>query len=265
MSRHGIKVSEEEVTKKILGAFGEERKSDESNTDSQFCLDLIQILALLLIPLLLKAKQSLEDGPQPQASSSMQKEPATCFSQVRYHCRKGDNRWPDSDIIESVLGMMLHDATGDPTTPRLLTKDLIRQLLCFYGEVEASDNEQLLDAMASAATHDNAGATDIEGAILLDQHSFACALTHDVRRYDINSENRVTTNFSDVFPEERGHYVETVRTFPCIDYTADTFRSKVIKCIPCQLSCHLFCFLILLFSFLVSIRAMLLYFGFRGY
>ena len=90
-----------------------------------------------------------------------------------------------------------------------------------------------MDAMTLAATPDDTSA-DIEGGepILLDQHSFAYALTHDVQRYNIDFENRVTTNFQDVFLEEQkedlkeGHSVTTVRTLPCIDYTADTFRSK---------------------------------------
>jgi hypothetical protein len=224
MSRHGIKVTEEEVAEKIIGTFGECTPGNERKPNAN-CLDLIQILALLFIPLLLKAKQSLDQAQQ--ETNTVRREPATCFIAVQHHSQKGDNRWPDADIIQIVLRMMLHDATGDPT-PRPLTKELIRHLLLFYGEVEASDNEQLLDAMALAATPDKSA--DIEGEpILLDQHRLAYALTHDVQRYDIDFENRVTTNFHDVFPTgelKEGHFVKTVRTLPCIDYTADTYRSK---------------------------------------
>jgi len=217
MSRHGIEVTEEEVLDKIIGTFG------QRTVDSRSDIDLIQLLALLLIPLLLKAKQSLDQAQQ--ASSTIRRQSGTCL-----HRQKGDSRWPDADIIESVLRMMLHDATGDATL-RPLTKELIRQILRFYGEGEASNNEQLLDEMVLAVTPDSI--TDIEGEpILLDQHSFAHGLTHDVQHYNIDFENSMTTNFHDVFSDEQkgdvkeGNSVKTVRTLSCIDYTADTFRSK---------------------------------------
>mmetsp|Transcript_3787 Transcript_3787/g.6451 ORF Transcript_3787/g.6451 Transcript_3787/m.6451 type:complete len:895 (-) Transcript_3787:79-2763(-) len=217
MSRHGIEVTEEEVLDKIIGTFG------QRTVDSRSDIDLIQLLALLLIPLLLKAKQSLDQAQQ--ASNTIRRQSGTCL-----HRQKGDSRWPDADIIESVLRMMLHDATGDATL-RPLTKELIRQILRFYGEGEASNNEQLLDEMVLAVTPDSI--TDIEGEpILLDQHSFAHGLTHDVQHYNIDFENSMTTNFHDVFSDEQkgdvkeGNSVKTVRTLSCIDYTADTFRSK---------------------------------------
>ena len=244
MSRHGIKVTGEEIEEKIIGTFGQctgvDRMQEDyrngtlatqSNMDRQFgtlhrdrgCLDLIQILALLLIPLLLKAKESLAQAQQ--ESNTIRRESGTCL-----HSQKGDTRWPDGDIVDNVLRMMLHDATGDSTL-QPLTKELVRQILRFYGEVEASNNEQLLDAMLLAATPE--ATADIEGEpILLDQYSFAHALTHDVQHYNVGFENRLTTNFQDVFSGEddedikKGNSVKTVRTFSSIDYTADTFRSK---------------------------------------
>src|SRR5210317_1885514 len=91
MSRHGIKVSELEVIQKILCTFGDsvvdeqieeddddglQRSNDERNEEDALqrtnkerdeslqsgCIDLIQILAMLLIPTLLKAKQSLKEN-----------------------------------------------------------------------------------------------------------------------------------------------------------------------------------------------------------
>ena len=227
MSRHGIQVTEEQVEEKIIGTFGQWTGATKSNTDRQSdtstrgCLDLTQILGLLLIPLLLKAKQNL-DQAQPE-SNTIRRELGTCL-----HSQKGDSRWPDADIVENVLRMMMHDATGDATL-QPLTKELIRQILLFYGEAEASNNEQLLEAMLLAATPE--ASTDIEGEpILLDQHSFAHGLTHDVQDYSIDFENRMTTNFQDVFLGKEAlkqrNSVKTVRTFASIDYTADTFRSK---------------------------------------
>ena len=128
------------------------------------------------------------------------------------------------------------DATGD-SAPRPLTKDLIQQLLCFYGEVETSQNVELVADMALAASSDTTGCADNEGEpILFDQNTFIDALTKDLDRYDIDYENRVdSTHFDDVFQDELngdlkdGHSVKTVRTMRCIDYTADTFRSKVMN------------------------------------
>jgi hypothetical protein len=255
MSRYGIKVTEEEVRESILGTFGqcpgsggESIKLEESNgVDSDracceivdHCLDLTEILSLLLVPLLLKAEQSLAQQPLAQQL-------------------KGNERWPDGDLIEKVLSMMLHDATGD-LNPRPLTKDLIRQILRFYGEGELADDDNLLDEMLRAANGNDSNNVDCEGEpILLDQYSFARALTHDVQRYNIDFENRITTNYFDVFEtfystkeqEKEKKYlpqlsnlmmktedidnhkddirpVQRVFTWASIDYSADTFRSKV--------------------------------------
>ena len=122
-------------------------------------------------------------------------------------------------------------------SPRPLTKELIQQLLCFYGEVEASQNEELVADMALAASSDTTGCADNEGEpILFDRNTFIDALTKDLDRYDIDYENRVdSTHFDDVFQDELngdlkdGHSVKTVRTLRSIDYTADTFRSKVMN------------------------------------
>ena len=253
MSRHGIKVTELEVIQKILRTFGdsvvdeqiqedEEDELQRSNRErdellQSGCIDLIQILAMLLIPTLLKAKQSLvektsSNQQSSQASNSIRgKSTTSCFEE-----QKDDKRWPDSDIIQRVLRMMLHDATGD-SAPRPLTKDLIQQLLCFYGEVEALQNDELVAAMALAASPDTTGCADNEGEpILFDQNTFIDALTKDLDRYDVDYENRVnSTHFDDVFQDElngdlkEGQSVKTVRTLRCIDYTADTFRSKVMN------------------------------------
>mmetsp|Transcript_13239 Transcript_13239/g.19834 ORF Transcript_13239/g.19834 Transcript_13239/m.19834 type:complete len:119 (+) Transcript_13239:61-417(+) len=58
MSRHGIEITEEEVLDKIISTFG------QRTVDSRSDIDLIQLLALLFIPLLLKAKQSLDQAQQ---------------------------------------------------------------------------------------------------------------------------------------------------------------------------------------------------------
>ncbi|KAL7553368.1 hypothetical protein ACHAWF_016652 [Thalassiosira exigua] len=307
-SRYGIKATVEEVRERILSAFGQCARSREASirpdqNDVTICenivpdndemtvsdggcikneegrLDLTQILALLLVPLLLKAERSLVQEKQKQFE--LHSAPPTLVSDrengeekmtaghpedtlrnISLHesppcfAMKGDKRPPDADLIDNVLRMMMHDATGDPN-PRPLTKDLVRQLLCFYGEEEIAEDERLLDEMMMAATSSIPPGTtpDVEEPALFDQHAFVRALTHDVQQYNVDNENHLTTNYYDVFQtcystKERGKKnlldrlinpmktleaggegtdirpVRRVFTFPSIDYTADTFRSK---------------------------------------
>jgi hypothetical protein len=119
------------------------------------------------------------------------------------------------------------------------------------------DDDDLINDMILAAS---GGKEDA----VLDHVAFARALSGDVQQYDINSETEVTTNYFDVFrtfystkskkkgrfslrsnpnptelfrdEEESGHTMpngENVReverefTAASIDYTADTYRSKM--------------------------------------
>lgn len=281
MSRYGIKVTEDEVRDSILGAFGEcsgrraNLSSDSPNgggSDAENgacnrddagcansngkddCLDLTQVLALLLVPLLMKAEQSLVELQQRNANAQTpSRNRIVAF--VNGDHRAGDDRWPETDLIDSVFRTMMHDATGDPS-PRPLSRDLVRQVLNFYGEEECADDDRLVREMVAAANDrvEN-GSEDVDGEpILFDEHSFARALTHDVKRhYDIDFENRMTTNYWDALHtlrqeknemclscfassaskdeiEEQDVNIRSVKrsfTFAAIDYTADTFRSKV--------------------------------------
>ena len=131
------------------------------------------------------------------------------------------------------------------------------QILAAAETLELADDDNLLDEMLSAANGNDSKNIDCEGEpILLDEHAFARALTNDVQRYNIDFENRITTNYYDVFQthystkeeekkkkylphlsnimmktEDIGNHkenpVKRVFTWASIDYTADTFRSKV--------------------------------------
>ena len=320
MSRYGIQVTEEQVKTTILKDFGqsESHRKDETkanasarvsvfDADDDYStgnissqqnninrpaehLDLTQVLALLLIPTLLKAKVKLEEGRanekngakpalnnahtltgqtpdaandrtnnMPTIQISQQQPKTTHFRDDKQNpnesnpqnykpkrwtinqCEKGGAHHPDSDLIENVLEMMLHDATGT-ITPQPLTKELLRKLLMFYGEPDMADDDALLDEMIAVATE--GAAEDVEGnPVMLDKYTFARALTNDVGLYKIENEESVTTNYQDVFQtstpiepkkshtkdglcEEEVQPVKTVFTYQSIDYTADTFRSK---------------------------------------
>ena len=329
ISRYGIQVTEDQVKETILKDFGQyprsghrtreytrkvtkEYDADEDNHFSERSLgqsvnkpteqldvinkpmehlDLTQMLALLLIPTLLKAKvkmegcqtnnelnkdssysdvenshvviDSIEQSPEEETSSSEKfpeesEQIGTAMKPAQFHdetksdieptslntkqkrwtinqSEKGDAHNPDSDLIESALEMMLHDATGS-IQPQRLTKELIRQLLLFYGETDMAYDDILLEEMMDAASKNDQD--DVErNPMILDKHTFARALTNDVGLYNLENENSVTTNYDDVFKssqtvDEKSQKdddiqpIKTVWTFPSIDYTADTFRSK---------------------------------------
>jgi hypothetical protein len=306
MSRYGIQVTEEEVKDTILMDFGQcSRQKDGQLTDAhdgagqetESCeepshnapmehLDLTQVVALLLIPSLLKARARIEELDQTKVNGDTdgtgtdefrnERNSENGLSQLSYHTaisdlelleessnvhfakkaissrwailqrERGDKHTPDADLIENVLQMMIHDATGN-SQPQPLTKELLRQLLNFYGETDIAEDDSLLEEMILTATNNTDGAPrDVErDPIILDKHTFARALTDDVGIYSTDNENNTTTNYYDVFKtfspngrkEKTPNSIEadvdgdirpvpSVFTFPSIDYTADTFRSK---------------------------------------
>lgn len=145
-------------------------------------------------------------------------------------------------IIIDTIAMILTDVTGDDT-PKPMTKDLLRKIFIFYKEHDVAENDELLEEMISVASDlekmkgdgdEEVGAGDKPP--LLDAFTFAHCLTDDVRTYDVKSEGRLSTNFSDVFcssdkddqqeEEDEVLKVKTAWTAPSIDYAVDTFRSK---------------------------------------
>ena len=114
----------------------------------------------------------------------------------------------------------------------------MRKIFTFYQEFDVADNDELLDEMISVASEmKNDGDEEGNGVPMFDKFTFAHCLTDDVRLYDISSESRLSTSFSDVFDEKRkdgqasisesdAPRVKTVWTAPSLDYTVDMFRSK---------------------------------------
>jgi len=232
--------------------------SSEQGNKDKGSMDLSQVLALLLIPLLLKAEKSLLEQKEEDTHHSIL---PPSFNNVRKHTERGDKHWPDADLIDNTLRMMLCNATGDQN-PQPLTKELLRQLLRYYfTDGELADDENLLDEMLSIAKGNSIENGRDDEEIIFDQYKFVRALTHDAQRYNIDNENSQNTNYVDVFKtyystkteektcaclnfinpmrtvnndtdheEENISPVRRVYTCPSIDYTADTFRSKVCLC-----------------------------------
>mmetsp|Transcript_21580 Transcript_21580/g.38070 ORF Transcript_21580/g.38070 Transcript_21580/m.38070 type:complete len:1026 (-) Transcript_21580:193-3270(-) len=251
MSRYGIKVTEDEVTETIAKGFGGGGLSEDDGDT----IDLTEIVSILLIPTLLKAEMSLHrnhlereaitsknsTGERPSIHNDKSGNDVWASLSGRPRALVGEERWPDYDLIGFVLNMILADVTGDDE-PKPMTVDLLKKIFVFYGEHDVAENENLLKEMISVASCMK-NADEEEGADAdptLNQFTFAHCLTDDVRRYDVKSENSLSTNFSDVFEQdgEQDHSltvttgesdsrkVKTVWTAPAVDYAVDTFRSR---------------------------------------
>ena len=203
---------------KILRGMG---GGDETQDDK---MDLMEMVAILLIPTLLKCAN---DGDLPDGVIK-----------------------PSSNLIRNVLEILLHDTTNS-RNPKKLNRELISRIFLSYGEVELAENYSLVNEMLEVATTP-------EG--MMDEEAFTKALTSDVQLYDIENESRLTTNFEDVFgaqptkgnlsheqpaevdAEVGGSNRETEQnkapttlstlnrrsTFSAIDTTAGTYRSKML-------------------------------------
>jgi len=183
------------------------------------CLDLMEIVAILLIPTLLKA-------------ASRDSIPENLIQ-------------PNKDLIQSIWKIIVHDTTGH-IQPEPLTTKLIKRILFFYGESDLACNEDLLDEMLlSILTNDGQNFT---------VESFTEALTHDIGLYDIRNETSRTTTYDDVFltknhrdewqpeDEESTDFAKAVRraknnlsvglerryTAAPIDFVANSYRSKAL-------------------------------------
>lgn len=152
LSRYGIDVTVEDVRKNVIRGLG---GGDEEQDD---CIDLCEMVCMLLIPTLLKAcsNQDLE---------------AMGVVQTR------------EGLVNYVLSMILHDTTGSHA-PKKLDKELIQKILIAYGEADLASNEALMEEMLAAAQTD-------EGTLNLE--AFSKGLTFDVQLYDIANETRVST------------------------------------------------------------------------
>lgn len=201
MSRYGIKVTEDQVRNTILEGMGGGSTQDD-------VLDLMEVVAMLLIPIFLKAarKDYLCEDESLDDQSVLQESRRTAAKSLR-------TRWEAQDdgiiptppgMIDFVLKMILHDVTGD-RKPKRLTKDLIQRILISHGENALAGNEELVNEMYDAATSwdarpkEGVTAGDEEAVVILDAETFATALTQDIQMYDIRNETRLTTNFADVY------------------------------------------------------------------
>jgi hypothetical protein len=208
MSRHGIKVTEQEVSETIMLGLGGSDYGDEP-------IDMVELVAILMIPTLLKSSRENDEAGLPEKLVK-----------------------PPPGLINRVLTMILEDVTGD-STPKKLDEDLLRRIFEAYGEYDLAEDVELHKKMLSDLQ------TSEKGEVMLDLSTFVSALTRDVQLYDILSELRCTTHVSDVLVVNENNVnevldakdtespavespsdLEKVFTAPAIDSTAGTTRSK---------------------------------------
>mmetsp|Transcript_10121 Transcript_10121/g.14728 ORF Transcript_10121/g.14728 Transcript_10121/m.14728 type:complete len:1032 (-) Transcript_10121:116-3211(-) len=235
LSRYGINVTEDEIRKSIFYDLA----GGDSDDD---CIDLTEVVAMLVIPYLVRVAVINENGNEPvdvcsSLVSKFEKEAFIALEELR--------KDTDESIIEDVLGIILSDVTGS-SDPKPLTKELLREIFKEYEEDDLIDDDELLDEMIEIASGGDKNA-------VLDAAAFTRGLTSDIKLYNPLNETKFTTHYEDVFgmvtlqnvPEEEeadgiedqkvevGEKAEEARlvpriyTFPQIDFLADTFRDKL--------------------------------------
>jgi len=229
-SRFGIDVTLEEFRSTILqeGLGGSDGEGE--------VLDLMEVTAILLIPILLKAA-ALEQG------NSL---PDTIVP-------------PPDSLLPTVLRIILHDVTGNSNMEQELSSDFIKRMLRLYGEAEMAEDDNLVQEMIEAAEYSD-----------FDVLALANALTKDVELYDVANEARVSTSIEDVFekhivvseqtkeedvpvddkmiadglvqkpPPREANTLTHIYTAPAIDLQAGTYRSKGTIYLPNLLPPRLF-------------------------
>jgi hypothetical protein len=215
-SRYGVLVDEEEVKGTIIAGLG------GGNHDNEI-IDLMEIVAIQLIPTILKAallavsplKETLSDT----RVVTMDTASLLPDSLVR----------PEPDLLKRVLTMILEDVTGD-ATPKKLDKELLTKIFRAYGEMHLAEDEVLQEQMIAAACPSSQA--DGEGPFL-DLATFARVLTHDIEEYDLKNEMRCTTNFDDVLLTQAAKDFGSARRFDASrELTLDDVKDKKEKSSP---------------------------------
>mmetsp|Transcript_7578 Transcript_7578/g.10107 ORF Transcript_7578/g.10107 Transcript_7578/m.10107 type:complete len:1103 (-) Transcript_7578:474-3782(-) len=244
ISRHGLKISREQVRETILEGFG------GGNSEGE-CLDICEIVAALFIPTLRKIVDAaeLEDGKQ-----SGKKKGKKPFDGVGNNQDEVGSLKITYDlarnILEDTLRNILFRATGSARA-QPLTPELIRKIFAAFDEMDLVQDDDLVSEMIKTAK----GKREI-GEVFLDVETLACALTFDIMRYDPLLENRATTHFLDAIGggevnlrvpgrnspagDKKGLKAksgitgriprgEVTREFtiPWLDFAAETFRSRI--------------------------------------
>lgn len=228
-SRFGIVVTLEQVRSTILHGFA---GGDEGTLDATEVIDMMELTAIILIPLLLKMSivegdgKTLPEGVLP----------------------------PPDNLLKDVIEMIVHDsgAFAFPTKDGdvLVTVELIKNIFFIYGEPDMANDVDLIREMIDACEDEIIE----DGQPAFTPRSFGRALTRDVTLFNLTNETRASTIIEDVFGGAReekptpcdyqdapqsavveavnkGHDINDIKfiyTAPAIDVQAGTYRSKLL-------------------------------------
>ncbi len=171
-SRFGIEVSLEEVRKTILQGLG-------GSDDEGEVIDLMELTAIIIIPLLLKAATLTRGEDLPPNVVP-----------------------PTEKILETGAKIILHDVAGlQPNTPQPLTPEFLQRMLIMYGETKMAQDDNLIREMIEAAS---SGSSTDEIPVEFNAKSFAEGLTKDVQLYNVANEVRISSSIQDIFEEHKG-------------------------------------------------------------
>jgi len=186
----------------------EEQAEDETEVaDVEEYLDLVQVLALLLVPTLARAGKEYWDGNTSRLASI---DPAEASDQdnkegwykkwkARKEKRRLDSEKEKADslrpkpptLIKDVLQMLLKDIySTDGQWPPVVDEDLVEGILLEFGEGERAQDKKLIREMVQVASSPSGR---------LDEQAFLNALTNDLEDWKVGSEDEVSTLFADVF------------------------------------------------------------------
>lgn len=171
-------------------------------------LDLVQILAILLIPTLARAGAAYCTGGN-QAEPGEGDENESLSSSSSSKTENSDplqslDPQPTTMIADAVTIMLqnvflLGDTDNIDGAAPVLDEALVEALLLEVGEYERAQNVELIQEMVQAAT--SPGTTGFEATSngrLFNAATLATALTSDLKAWKIESEDRYTTYWDDV-------------------------------------------------------------------
>jgi len=198
------------------GAADDDGDDEEEEVEG---IDLAEMVAVLLIPTLLKSSKrdhpaALQPGPGTGEKHTHRAsietvetgggEQGAGLIDGGGHDGEGkgllDSLLPDEGLIAEVLGILLRNSTGssNPDRPPVLTTALMRDLLVSYGEEGLASDEGLLEEMVKAASPPELSEGGKEESPLFDAAALARGLTHDVLLYNTANEVRLSSNYEDV-------------------------------------------------------------------
>ncbi|GAX19612.1 hypothetical protein FisN_19Hh192 [Fistulifera solaris] len=232
---HMSQVTTSSLMRKPSDSVQNRLEESQKHIDEELCspeeyLDLVQITALLLIPVLARAAKIAKENDynttikEDNDEEKKDEEPTNWYQKWR-QTRRAKKEALQAELAESLLPqphtilqdvfriMMKDVAFSDQEEGPLLDVDLVEAILLECGEFERAGDDALKREMVEVAT---------SGSGRLDFEAFVNALAYDLDAWEVGSEDRLSTIFFDVFGEERSIVNERCRKERRNDPVADT-------------------------------------------